>query len=216
MELFIDTANIDEIREVATWGILTGVTTNPSLIAKEKGSDFKSIILEILHLVDGAISVEVTAEDAEGMVKEGKEFATWHKNVVIKVPITEEGIKAIAQLSKAGIKTNATLCFSANQALLVARAGATYVSPFVGRVDDISMDGITLIEDIADLFHIHDLATKVLAASIRTPLHVTQCALAGADVATCPYKVLKNMVRHPLTDKGIEQFTKDWQTVKTS
>ena len=210
MQIFVDTANVEEIREAASWGILSGVTTNPSLIAKE-GRDFKTVVKEITEIVDGSISAEVLSDDAEGMVEEGKELAKIHPNITIKIPMTEEGLKAVSALSKEGIKTNVTLIFSAAQALLAARAGATYVSPFVGRLDDIGNEGLQVIKDIVAIFVIHDIDTKIIAASIRTPMHVLDCAKAGADIATIPFGVLKKMFQHPLTDKGIAQFKKDWE-----
>ena len=215
MQIFLDTANIEEIREIAPWGVLSGVTTNPSLLAKEGDVDFKQVIQEIAALVDGPISAEVTSEDPQEMIQQGKEFSTWHKNVVIKIPITPTGLEAISALSAENIKTNATLCFSTNQALLVARAGATYVSPFIGRIDDIGADGMIIIEEIAQLFSIHNLPTQIITASVRTPLHVTQAALAGADIATIPYAVIKKMIKHPLTDKGQEKFLSDWKKLQT-
>jgi transaldolase len=213
MHIFIDTANVDEIREAASWGILSGVTTNPSLIAKE-GRDFKTVVKEITEIVDGSISAEVLSDDAEGMIEEGRELSKIHPNITIKIPMTEEGLKAVSVLSKEGIKTNVTLIFSAAQALLAARAGATYVSPFVGRLDDISNEGLQVIKDIVAIFVIHDIETKIIAASIRTPMHVLDCAKAGADIATIPFGVLKKMFQHPLTDKGIAQFKKDWENAK--
>lgn len=212
MKIFIDTANVEEIREAASWGILSGVTTNPSLIAKE-GRDFKTVVQEITEIVDGPISAEVLADDAEGMVEEARELIKIHENITIKIPMTEEGLKAVSVLSKEGVKTNVTLIFSANQALLAARAGASFVSPFVGRLDDIGVDGVQLISDIADIFAIHDINTEIIAASIRTPMHVTQCAMNGADISTIPFKVLKMMFKHPLTDSGIEKFKADWATL---
>lgn len=212
MKFFLDTANVDEIREAAALGIVHGVTTNPSLIAKE-GRDFKETILEITTIVDGPISAEVISLDAQGMVKEARELAKWHPNVVIKIPMTWEGLKATDQLTKEGIKTNVTLIFSPSQALLAARAGATYVSPFVGRFTDISQDGIALISDIVDIFSYHDISSEIIAASIRTPMDVVECAKVGADIATVPYKVLQQMVKHPLTDIGIDRFLKDWESV---
>ncbi len=211
MEFFIDTAIVDEIREINAWGVLSGVTTNPSLIVAS-GRVFKEVIGEIAEMVPGgAISAEVTALDAEGMIKEGKDVAAWHKQVVVKLPLTPAGLQACKGLTSEGIKTNVTLCFSVPQALLAARAGATYVSPFAGRVDDIGWDGMQLIREIKEAFVLGDIETKVLAASIRHPMHVVQSALAGADVATIPYKVFKQMVSHPLTDKGMEGFMKDWE-----
>ncbi len=210
MHLFIDTANTEEIREAASWGILSGVTTNPSLIAKE-GRDFKAVVKEITDIVDGSISAEVLADDAEGMIEEGRELAAIHPNVTIKIPMTEEGLKAVNVLSKEGIATNVTLIFSAAQALLAARAGAAYVSPFVGRLDDIGNEGLQVIEDIVTIFALHEIDTKIIAASIRTPMHVLDCARAGADIATVPFGVLKKMFQHPLTDRGIDQFKRDWE-----
>ena len=213
MKFFIDTADVNEIREANAMGILDGVTTNPSLIMKA-GKPFKETILEICSIVDGPVSVEVTSVDAAGMCKEGNEFAKWHKNVVVKLPIIKEGLKACKCLSESGIKTNLTLCFSPNQALLVAKAGATYVSPFVGRLDDISHEGMLLIRDIVQIFKNYDYKTQVLAASLRHPMHVAQAALAGAHVATIPFKVLDQLIKHPLTDKGLDTFLKDWEKAK--
>ena len=210
MKFFIDTANLNEIREAASLGILDGVTTNPSLIAKE-GKPFKETILEICKIVDGPVSVEVVATDSGGMCKEAHEFAKWHKNVVVKLPTTREGLKACKCLTADGINTNLTLCFSANQALLVAKAGGTYVSPFVGRLDDISHTGMDLIRQIVQIYKNYGYETQVLAASLRHPLHVVESALAGAHVATIPFKVLDMMFKHPLTDRGLEQFLKDWE-----
>lgn len=213
MKFFLDTANLDEIREAASWGQIDGVTTNPSLIAKE-GRDFKQVIHEICSLVDGPISAEVISLEAEGMVREGREFAKWHPNVVIKVPMTIEGLKAVKVFAAEGIKTNVTLVFSANQALLAARAGATYLSPFVGRLDDEGQDGMGLISEIVEVFTNYDFDTQILVASVRHPMHVTQAAKLGADVVTMPYKILKQMYHHPLTDVGIEKFLKDWEKTK--
>lgn len=210
MKFFIDTANIEEIREVSEWGILSGVTTNPSLIAKE-GRDLKEVINEIVSIVDGPISAEVVAEKAEDMVRDGEALAKIHENIVIKVPMTDEGLKAIKTFSEKRIKTNCTLIFSANQALLAARAGATFVSPFLGRMDDIGNVGMTLINEIVQIFDIHCIDTEIIAASIRHPIHVTEGALEGAHIATIPYKVLKQMLKHPLTDIGIEKFNSDWE-----
>ncbi len=209
MKIFIDTANVEEIREAASWGILSGVTTNPSLIAKE-GRDFKKVVTEITGIVDGSISAEVLSDDAEGMIAEAHDLCKIHSNVTIKIPMTEEGLKAVSVLSKEGIETNVTLIFSANQALLAARAGASYVSPFVGRMDDIGNDGVVLVKEIAEIFEIFGIPTEIIAASIRTPMHVIQCAKVGADIATVPYSVLKKMFKHPLTDKGLKQFKEDW------
>ena len=214
MKFFIDTTNVKEIREAESLGILDGVTTNPSLVAKE-GKPFKETILEILSIVDGPVSVEVVALDKEGMLKEGHDFATWGKNVVVKLPTTREGVKACKALSDEGIKTNLTLCFSPNQALLVAKAGATYVSPFVGRLDDISQDGMAVIRQIVKIYDNYGYKTQVLAASIRHPLHVVDAALAGAHVATIPAKIIDMMFNHPLTDKGLAAFLKDWEKVKS-
>ena len=207
MKLFIDTAEVEEIRKANEMGVRCGVTTNPSLIAKS-GRDFKEVIKEITSIVDGPISGEVKAStlDAEGMIAEGREISKIHPNMVVKIPMTVEGLKAVKVLSKEGIKTNVTLIFSANQALLAARAGATYVSPFLGRLDDISTAGINLIQDISDIFDIHNIDTEIIAASIRNPMHVTDAALAGAHIATIPYSVLLQCVKHPLTDAGIKKF----------
>ncbi|MDO6993527.1 fructose-6-phosphate aldolase [Brachyspira innocens] len=214
MKFFIDTANVDEIRKANDMGVICGVTTNPSLIAKE-GRDFKKTIEEITTIVDGPISGEVkaTTEKAEDMIEEAREIAKIHKNMVVKIPMTAEGLKAVKVLSKEGIKTNVTLIFSANQALLAARAGATYVSPFIGRLDDISMDGLELIRTISDIFATHAIETEIISASVRHPIHVTECALAGADIATVPYSVILQMTKHPLTDQGIEKFKKDYEAV---
>jgi len=213
MKLFIDTANVDEIREISQWGVLSGVTTNPSLIAKE-GRDFKEVIKEITEIVNGPISAEVISLDMDGMVKEARELAKIHRNIVIKIPMTAEGLKAVNILSQEGIKTNVTLIFSPNQALLAARAGASYVSPFIGRLDDISNEGMEIVQDIIHIFGIHSIYTQVIAASIRHPMHVIEAAKAGAHIATIPYKVFKQMVNHPLTDIGIERFLKDWEGLK--
>ncbi|MSP57168.1 MAG: fructose-6-phosphate aldolase [Myxococcales bacterium] len=213
MKIFIDTANLAEIREAHSWGVLDGVTTNPSLIAKE-GRDFIATIHEIAELVDGPVSAEVVAQDAPTMIKEGTLLARVHRNVVVKVPLTTEGLKACKALSSQGIRTNVTLCFQASQALLAAKAGATYISPFIGRLDDLGVDGMDLIRSIVKIYaNDPALTTNVLAASIRDPLHVVQSAEAGAHVATIPFKVLKQMVLHPMTDRGNEQFLKDWATV---
>ncbi len=214
MKFFIDTANINEIREAEALGILDGVTTNPSLVAKE-GKPFKDTILEICNIVDGPVSVEVVATDKDGMLKEAHEFAKWHKNVVIKLPTTRDGVKACKALTSEGIKVNMTLCFSPNQALLVAKAGATYVSPFIGRLDDISQDGMKLIRDIVQIYKNYGFKTQVLTASVRHPMHVVDAALAGSHVATIPWKVLDMMFNHPLTDKGLAAFLKDWEKVKS-
>ena len=214
MKLFIDTANVEDIRKANDMGVICGVTTNPSLIAKE-GRDFKQVISEIASIVDGPISGEVkaTTVDAEGMIAEGREIAAIHPNMIVKIPMTVEGLKAVKVLASEGIKTNVTLIFTVNQALLAARAGATYVSPFLGRLDDISMPGIDLIRNIAEMFDIHGIETEIIAASIRNPIHVTDSALAGADIATIPYKVIEQMTKHPLTDQGIEKFQADYKKV---
>lgn len=214
MDLFLDTANIEEITEIAGWGVLAGVTTNPSLVGKEK-TDFKRLVKEICKIVSGPVSAEVVATDRAGMLKEGRDIATWAENVVVKCPLTPEGLSATSQLSKEGIKVNVTLCFSVNQAILAANAGAYFVSPFVGRLDDINQDGCALIEEIAEVFHIQGIDTRILSASIRTPQHVTRSALAGADVATMPYKVFKQLVSHPLTDQGIAKFLEDWKKAES-
>ncbi|QUH19138.1 fructose-6-phosphate aldolase [Alkaliphilus sp. B6464] len=213
MKLFIDSANIDEIREISKWGILSGVTTNPSLIAKE-GRDLKQVIEEITQLVDGPISAEVVGETAEEMVSEAEDLIKIHSNVVIKVPMTEEGLKAVSNFSSRGIKTNVTLVFSATQALLAARAGASFVSPFLGRLDDIGYDGVQLVEEIAHIFEVHNISTEIIAASTRHNLHVVDAAKAGSHIATIPYNILKQMVKHPLTDIGIEKFLADWEKTK--
>lgn len=214
MRFFIDTANVDDIRKANDMGVICGVTTNPSLIAKE-GRDFKEVIKIIASIVDGPISGEVkpTTLDAEGMMKEAREIAAIHPNMVVKIPMTVEGLKACHMCYKEGIKTNLTLIFSANQALLAARAGATYVSPFLGRLDDINEDGVELIRTIADMFSAGGIDAQIICASIRNPVHVTQCALAGADIATVPYKVIEQMTKHPLTDQGIAKFQNDYKKV---
>lgn len=214
MRFFVDTANVEEIRKANDMGVICGVTTNPSLIAKE-GRDFNEVIKEIASIVDGAISGEVkaTTTDAEGMIKEGREIAAIHPNMVVKIPMTVEGLKACKALSAEGIKVNVTLIFTANQALLAARAGAAFVSPFLGRLDDISQRGVDLIREIADIFAVTDLDTEIIAASVRNPVHVTDCALAGADIATVPYGVIEQMVKHPLTDAGIAKFQADYKAV---
>lgn len=215
MRFFIDTANVEEIREANDMGIISGVTTNPSLIAKE-GRDYMATLKEITEIVDGPISGEVKASTttAEGMIEEGREIAKLHKNMVVKIPMTAEGLKAVKVLSSEGIKTNVTLIFSAGQALLAARAGATYVSPFLGRLDDISTDGIALIQDIEDIFQMYpDIETEVICASVRHPMHIIECAKTGAEIATVPFKVLMQMVKHPLTDIGIDKFVKDYESV---
>lgn len=214
MKFFIDTAKVEDIKKANDMGIICGVTTNPSLIAKE-GRDFNEVIGEIASIVDGPISGEVkaTTSDAEGMVKEGRQIAAIHPNMVVKIPMTAEGLKAVKSLSAEGIKTNVTLVFSANQALLAARAGASYVSPFLGRLDDISQSGTRLVETIAEIFQVAGIDTEIIAASVRNPIHVTECALAGADIATVPYSVLEQMIQHPLTDQGIVKFQADYKAV---
>ncbi|MDL2215565.1 fructose-6-phosphate aldolase [Ruminococcaceae bacterium OttesenSCG-928-N02] len=212
MKLFIDTANVKEIKAAAELGVVCGVTTNPSLIAKE-GRVFEEVVREIAGLVDGPISAEVISLQHEEMVAEAVELVKIHPNIVIKIPMCQEGLKAVKTLTEKGIKTNVTLIFSAVQALLAARAGATYVSPFVGRVDDIGSQGITLIEDIAHIFDLHDIQCEIIAASIRHPVHVLDAALAGAHIATVPYKIITQMVEHPLTTSGIERFLADWESV---
>ncbi|MEK3798702.1 fructose-6-phosphate aldolase [Peribacillus sp. FSL H8-0477] len=212
MKFFIDTANIEEIREAHALGILSGVTTNPSLVAREKGVSFHERLQEITSLVKDSVSAEVIALDFEGMMAEAKELTAIAPNITIKLPMTPDGLKAVAALSKDGVKTNVTLIFSANQALLAARAGASYVSPFLGRLDDIGQNGLDLVSDIADIFAIHDIPTEIIAASIRHPMHITQAALKGAHIATVPYKVIMSLFHHPLTEKGIEAFIKDWNS----
>ena len=214
MRFFIDTAKVEDIKKANDMGVICGVTTNPSLIAKE-GRVFEEVIAEIASIVDGPISGEVkaTTVDAEGMIEEGRAIAAIHPNMVVKIPMTVEGLKACKVLSAEGIKTNVTLIFSANQALLAARAGATYVSPFLGRLDDISQRGVDLIREISDIFAVTDLDTEIICASVRNPIHVTDCALAGADIATVPYSVIEQMVKHPLTDAGIEKFQADYRAV---
>lgn len=214
MRFFIDTANVEDIRKANDMGVICGVTTNPSLIAKE-GRDFKEVIKEIASIVDGPISGEVkaTTEDAEGMIAEGREIASIHPNMVVKIPMTIEGLKACKVLSAEGIKTNVTLIFNVTQALLAARAGATYVSPFLGRLDDINMRGEDLVREISEIFRVGGITTEIIAASVRNPVHVIDCALAGADIATVPYKVIENMTKHPLTDAGIKKFKEDYIAV---
>ncbi len=213
MELYLDTANVDEIREIASWGVLSGVTTNPTLVARE-GRDFTQVIREICSIVDGPVSAEVTCEDMAGMIAQGREKAAWHENVVIKLPCTPEGIGACSVLEGEGISCNVTLVFSAAQGYLAACAGATYVSPFVGRLDDAGTDGMQVVEDLADIFDDHGFTTRIIAASIRNPGHITQAALAGAHIATVPYSIVKKAMLHPLTDKGLEAFRRDWEASK--
>ena len=212
MKLFIDTANVEHIKEVNDFGIICGVTTNPSLIAKE-GRVFTDVVKEITEIVDGPISAEVISLEHEGMVEEARELAKIHQNIVIKIPMTLEGLKAVKILTAEGIKTNVTLIFNATQALMAARAGATYVSPFLGRLDDIGQDGVLLIEEIVEIFELHNIQTEIISASIRNPLHVINAARAGSHIATIPYNVIIQMSKHPLTDNGIERFLKDWESV---
>lgn len=210
MKIFIDTANINEIKEANTWGIIDGVTTNPSLIAKE-GRDLQEVINEICSIVDGPISAEVISLECDKMVEEAMELVKLHKNIVIKIPMCIEGLKAVKILTEKGIKTNVTLIFSSQQALLAAKAGATYVSPFVGRLDDIGAIGVELISEIANIFEVHNIQTEIISASIRNPIHVSECAMAGSDIATIPFKVLEQMAKHPLTDIGIAKFLSDYE-----
>ncbi len=212
MKLFIDTANIDEIKEINDWGVICGVTTNPSLIAKE-GRDFKEVIKEITTILDGPISAEVISLEKDGMIEEARELAKIHTNIIIKIPMTSEGLRAVKVLSEEGIRTNVTLVFSPSQALLAARAGATYVSPFIGRMDDIGNEGIDIIEDIAEIYDYYNIETEIIAASIRHPMHVLDAAKKGSHIATIPYKVFLQMVEHPMTDIGIDKFLKDWEEV---
>ncbi|KMT22809.1 fructose-6-phosphate aldolase [Clostridium cylindrosporum] len=211
MKLFIDTANVEEIREAESWGIISGVTTNPSLIAKE-GRDFVQVVREIAEIVNGPISAEVISLESQGMINEGRELSKIHQNIVVKIPMTIEGLKAVKVLSSEGIKTNVTLIFSSAQALLAAKSGATYVSPFVGRLDDVGQEGIKLIEEIVSMFEIHGIETEIISASIRHPIHAINSALAGSHISTVPFKVLKQMTQHPQTDIGIEKFMKDWES----
>ena len=209
MKIFVDTANVAEIKQAADWGILDGVTTNPSLVAKE-GRDFKEVVLEICDIVDGPISAEVVSVVAEEMVKEAREVAAWHKNIIVKIPFIPEGVKATCQLAKEGIKTNVTLCFSANQALIAAKAGASYCSIFLGRLDDAGHDGMEVVRQALEVYYNYDFETEIIAASIRHPLHLVGAAMAGAHVATVPFKVLEAAFRHPLTDAGLKKFLDDW------
>ncbi|EBD1576787.1 fructose-6-phosphate aldolase [Listeria monocytogenes] len=213
MRFFIDTANVEEIKKANRMGFIAGVTTNPSLVAKE-GRDFNEVIQEITSIVDGPISSEVVSLEADEMIAEGRVIAKIHPNMVVKIPMTGEGLAAVKVLTEEGIKTNVTLVFSATQALLAARAGATYVSPFLGRLDDIGDDGLVLIRDIADIFEIHGIPTEIISASVRHPIHVIECAKAGADIATVPFKVFEQMLKHPLTDSGIDKFLADWEAAK--
>jgi len=214
MKLFIDTANVKEIQEIAEMGIICGVTTNPSLIARE-GRDFEDVVREIAKLVDGPISGEVISTDKEGMIAEGRHISAIHKNMVVKIPITQEGLKAVKVLSSEGIKTNVTLIFTAGQALLAARAGATFVSPFLGRLDDVASDSLSVVKDISDIFRLHQIGTQIIAASIRNPMQVVSAAKMGSNIATVPYSILMQMFKHPLTDEGIEKFQKDWNAAFT-
>src|SRR5689334_24579162 len=214
MKIFLDTADINEIRQVARWGVLDGVTTNPTLFAKTTGQTYEEVLKEICTITSGPVSAEVVAEDVDGMLREGRAFAKLAPNIVVKVPMSETGLEAISRFADEGIKTNCTLIFSANQGLLAAKAGASLLSPFVGRLDDINQDGMICVRELAEIVAIHELDTEVLAASIRNPLHMTQAALAGAHVATLPFKVLKQMVHHPLTDSGIVQFRSDWDKAR--
>ncbi|HEX8731015.1 MAG TPA: fructose-6-phosphate aldolase [Ktedonobacterales bacterium] len=216
MRIFLDTANIDEIREVARWGILSGVTTNPTLMSRNAGKTHEQVIREIAEIVDGPISAETISLETAGMLEEARRFAAWHPNVVVKVPSTPNGWAAVKQLASEGIRTNVTLCFSANQALFAALAGAYIISPFVGRLDDISEDGMQVVRDTVEIYRQHNLPTLVLAASIRSPLHIIAAAKAGADIATVPFKTLEQAARHPLTDAGIETFLKDWKTFQSA
>jgi transaldolase len=213
MKIFLDTADIEEIRTAARWGILDGVTTNPTLYAKVGGS-YEEILQEVCRITSGPVSAEVVAEDVEGMLREGRAFAKLAPNIVVKVPMSEEGLEAISRFAEEGIKTNCTLIFTSNQGLLAAKAGASLISPFVGRLDDINQDGMIVIRELAEIFAIHDIEAEILSASIRHPLHVTQSALAGAHIATLPMKVLQQMVHHPLTDKGIVTFRADWEKAR--
>ena len=213
MKIFLDTANIDEIREAAALGVLDGVTTNPSLMAKEKGGDYDAVLKEICDIVHGPVSAEVVAEDADEMIRQGRAFAKLSEHIVVKIPLIPEGIRAVKTLSAEDVKTNVTLCFSANQGLIAAKAGATYISPFIGRLDDAGMDGMQVVADLVEIYERYAFATQVLAASIRHPMHVLESARLGADVATIPYKIFKQLFNHPLTDVGVDLFNKDWEKV---
>ncbi|KLU67077.1 transaldolase [Desulfosporosinus acididurans] len=214
MQFFLDSANLDEIKKAWDMGVIAGLTTNPSLVAKE-GKDFHELLKTVTGIIDGPISAEVIALDYEGMLREARDLARIHPNIVVKIPMTEEGLKTVKTLSSENIKTNVTLIFSANQALLAARAGAAYVSPFLGRLDDIGENGLNLVADLCEIFQVHNIATKVIAASIRNPVHVTEAAKLGADYATVPFSVLRQLFRHPLTDAGIDKFLADWKTLKS-
>ncbi|HCW51554.1 MAG TPA: fructose-6-phosphate aldolase [Clostridiales bacterium] len=213
MRLFLDTANIEEIREAVSWGVISGVTTNPTLVSREQGRSFTEIVREITALVPGPVSVEALSLDGPSIVEEARRLAAMAQNVVVKIPMTPEGLKAVKVLAGEGVRTNVTLVFSANQALLAALAGASYVSPFVGRLDDIGHDGMAVVRDVAEIFQLHALDTEIITASVRHPLHVLEAAKAGSDIATVPMKVLRAMVSHPLTDRGIERFLADWKKV---
>ena len=213
MKFFLDTANLDEIREAASLGVLDGVTTNPSLMAKEDGDDYHAVLKEICGIVGGPVSAEVVAEDSDEMIRQGRAFARLSEHIVVKVPMTPEGMKAVKALSADDIKTNVTLCFSANQGLVAAKAGATYISPFIGRLDDAGMDGMQVVADLVDIYERYAFPTQVLAASIRHPMHVVEAARLGADVSTMPYKIFQQLFKHPLTDVGIELFNRDWAKV---
>ncbi|MBD3369955.1 fructose-6-phosphate aldolase [Candidatus Fermentibacteria bacterium] len=210
MELYLDTANVEEIKEIATWGVLSGVTTNPTLVARE-GRDFEEVIAEICDIVGGPVSAEAVSTDTEGMLEEARRSSEWHRNVVVKIPMIPAGLAAVSILEKEGIRCNVTLVFSTNQGLLAAEAGASFVSPFVGRLDDTGKDGMQVVAELSEIFDIYGFDTRIIAASIRHPTHVTEAALAGADIATVPYKVVKKMVGHPLTDRGLERFLADWE-----
>ncbi len=215
MRLFVDTAVLDEIREIHQWGIISGVTTNPTLLARAAATNVKDVIVQICDLVQGPVSMEVVSTDAEGMIREAREYASWHKHVVVKIPMTEDGLIATRQLAQEGIKVNMTLIFNANQALFAALAGAYFVSPFIGRIDDISWEGMTLIREIAEIFRNDpNITTQILAASIRHPRHITEAAKAGAHIATCPPAVLRKALQHPLTDRGLERFLADWRKLQ--
>lgn len=214
MKFFIDTGSLKEIKEAASWGILDGVTTNPSLVAKE-GIDFKELILEVLKIVDGPVNMEVVGLQADEMCREGREFAKIHDNIVVKIPMIPEGMKATKRLTAEGVRINVTLCFSSPQALIAAKAGAAYISPFVGRLDDISHDGMELIGEIVEIYNNYDYATEVLVASVRNPLHIIQAARMGADICTMPFKVMESLMKHPLTDIGLKKFLADWESMKT-
>jgi transaldolase len=213
MRIFLDTANIDQIRQGVKWGVVSGVTTNPTLVASEGQKNYKAVVKKICGIVDGPVSAEVTVEGIEAMLAQARDIAAWHKNVVVKIPATPEGLEVTSKLAKEGIKVNMTLCFSANQAILGALAGAAFVSPFVGRLDDIGQDGMALVRDIMDIYKEYDFDTEVIAASIRHPLHCVAAAQAGADIATVPFKVLEQMMKHPLTEAGNARFLADWRRV---